>query len=81
MEDGLSTRLVCSKRSIFLDFWFVRPVISRPLMAEIGRLGLPPRSARYLHEALRLNRPNPAVRRNPLAIDTLSANRVVSQRA
>lgn len=54
---------------------------NRPLLAESGLFGLPLAPLDTCMRRFDLSRPNPAVRYNPLAIDTLSANRVVSQNA
>ena len=52
-----------------------------PIWVESGRFGLPLAPLDTCMRRFDLSRPNPAVRYNPLAIDTLSVNRVVSQNA
>ena len=61
--------------------WPLAAAPDRQLPAKSGRFGLPLAPLDTCMRRFDLSRPNPAVRRNPLAIDTLSANRVVSQRA
>jgi len=61
--------------------WPISALYYRQQPAKSGRLGLPLAPLDTCMRRFDLSRPNPAVRRNPLAIDTLSANRVVSQRA
>jgi hypothetical protein len=52
----------------------------RLLLAESGRFGLPLAPLDTCMRRFDLSRPNPAVRRNSLVMDTLSANRVVFQK-